>query len=116
MLICHILTVAAVEYFIKNVYVGRRAYFIFFFWITYEINKLFIYLLIFIYNFINFLFGGPILEEDVNISLIFNVKFINLLSFTNIIPSLYFAFLLLCTLSCKILKIIMKLYDDLYNT
>ena len=65
-------------------------------------NKLFIYLLmIFISNFISFLFGGPILEGDINISLIFNVKFINLLSFTNIIPSLHFAFLLLCTLSYK---------------
>ena len=28
MLICRILTFAAVEYFIKNVYVGRRAYLI----------------------------------------------------------------------------------------
>lgn len=39
----YILTFAAVEYFIKNVYVGRKAYFILVFWITYEMNKLFIF-------------------------------------------------------------------------
>ena len=68
MLICLTLTFGAVEYFIKNVYVGRKAYFISVFWIAYEMNKLFIYLMIFNSNFIDFLFGGPILEGGVNIS------------------------------------------------